>query len=111
MFEDAESALCNQPTLRDRHGRDLVRHFADVDGPTQMHSAAHHVGRVSDWKKTHPDVQRAGKGLTTAPEMRVEPLRNQRGIRFPFGIRVSGAFSHHEPGGHVRVVQTLDEPP
>ena len=42
--------------------------------------------------------------------MRVEPIRKQRGVGFPAGIRMSNAFAHNEPGGHVRLIQTLDKP-
>jgi hypothetical protein len=41
--------------------------------------------------------------------MCVEPLCDQHGIRFPFGIRMSNAAAHRESGGHVRVIQTRDE--
>jgi hypothetical protein len=41
--------------------------------------------------------------------MCVEPIRNQRGIRFPSGVRVPSVFAHSESGGHVRVIQPLEE--
>src|SRR5688572_26957260 len=56
-------------------------------------------------------LQFAGRNwLTNTPKMCVEPIRNQRGIRFPSGVRMSNAFAHSESGGHVSVIQTLDEP-
>ena len=42
--------------------------------------------------------------------MRVEPIRKQRRVGFPAGVRVSNAVAHNEPGGHVRLIQTLDKP-
>ena len=53
----------------------------------------------------------AGIPLTNTPEMCIEPIRHQRGVSFPSGIRMSDAFAHNESGWHVRVIQTLDEPP
>jgi hypothetical protein len=56
-------------------------------------------------------LQFAGRSwLTNTPEMCVEPIRNQGGIRFPSGVRMSNASAHNESGRHIRVIQTLNEP-
>src|SRR5260221_5170390 len=41
--------------------------------------------------------------------MRVEPIRNQCSVAFPSGKGMSNAFAHNQSGGHVRLIQTLDE--
>src|SRR5262245_28305464 len=48
--------------------------------------------------------------LPNTPEMCIEPIRDQRGVSFPSGIRMANAFAHNEPGWHVRASETLDEP-
>ena len=48
--------------------------------------------------------------LTNTAEMRVEPIRKQRSVGFPAGVRMSNAFAHNESGGHFRLIQTLEEP-
>src|SRR5206468_5321015 len=49
--------------------------------------------------------------LANKAEMRVEPIRNQCSVGFPSGIRMSNAFADNQSGGHVRLIQMLDEPP